>query len=717
MTYRLSSAFGLARFELRRFRRPLQVVALLFVLLIPVLYGAIYLAGNWDPYGRLDRLPVAVVDEDQPVTFDGRELTAGRDFTENLVQAHTFDFRRTALAEAEDGLRDGRYYLVIHVPRDFSRSLVSGSGPTPQRAAIMLHRNDANGFVIGSITNQAQKSIESAVDQTATRAYFKALFDNLATIRTGMRQAADGAARLDTGLGSATAGSTQLSAGAVKARDGSAQLAAGSARLHDGLVQAQAGSTRLADGTARLASGSRRLASGARQVADGTQQLASTVDPLLALAAQKLPGVQAQVKQASARIATLAQDQARVAEQVKAVTALNRADLAALAQQYPELAQDPAYQRLLARAGTIAERTARIDAKVGAVSADLQHANTLVQQSGDLGTRAATAKAKIDALNAGAQQVADGAQSLSSGAAQVDVGAQRLATGLGSAVGGSARLADGSAGLHTGLGALADGSTRLDQGLRTASSGAHELATKLTQGAARLPDMKPDDRVRTADVLSRPTDVSMHVDNPAHVYGRGLAPMFFSIALWVLGISAFMLLRPVNARSLMGRGSNLRVALASWLPMGTVSVVAAWIMLGVSWVGLGLDPVHPWLMIAMVTLVAVCFSVVAHLLRTSAGLVATAALLVLLIVQLTTAGGTYPAEILPPLFRVLHPWSPMSYSIDAFRICISGGLMSRLVTDATVLAVVALAGATTLWFVIGAKRRATLVDLHPLIGD
>ena len=48
----------LAGFELRRFKGPLPIIALLFLLLVPSLYGALYLWSNWDPYGRLDQVPI-----------------------------------------------------------------------------------------------------------------------------------------------------------------------------------------------------------------------------------------------------------------------------------------------------------------------------------------------------------------------------------------------------------------------------------------------------------------------------------------------------------------------------------------------------------------------------------------------------------------------------------------------------------------------------------
>ena len=41
----------LFRYELRRFRRGLPLLALLFIFLVPAIYGALYLSANWDPYG------------------------------------------------------------------------------------------------------------------------------------------------------------------------------------------------------------------------------------------------------------------------------------------------------------------------------------------------------------------------------------------------------------------------------------------------------------------------------------------------------------------------------------------------------------------------------------------------------------------------------------------------------------------------------------------
>ena len=217
----------LARFELRRFKGPLPRLALAFILLIPMLYGCIYLAGNWDPYGRLDQVPVAIVNHDVPTTVKGKEVAAGRDFVDSLHRTATFDFVDASAADAERGLERGDFYLVITVPETFSRDLVSAQDLDPRRAGIELRRNDANGFVIGTITNSAQNSIARAIDETAVRSYFEAVFANLDTIRDGMLKAADGAARLDEGLATAREGSSALAEGLGTLDDGAAKLSDG----------------------------------------------------------------------------------------------------------------------------------------------------------------------------------------------------------------------------------------------------------------------------------------------------------------------------------------------------------------------------------------------------------------------------------------------------------------------------------------------------------
>ncbi len=225
--------------------------------------------------------------------------------------------------------------------------------------------------------------------------------------------------------------------------------------------------------------------------------------------------------------------------------------------------------------------------------------------------------------------------------------------------------------------------------------------------------MTAEQQADAVQVLSSPADVTTVIDNPATYYGRGLAPLFLSIALWVFGISVFLVVRPITGRILAGRASPLRLALAAWAPVATIAVAAGWIMAGTVWLFLGLDPVHPGLFLSIVALGAMCFSAIAHLLRIALGTAGSSLLLVLLILQLCASGGTYPAPLLPPFFAAIGPFLPLTYFIDAYRVTISGGLLSHLARDAGLLAGVLVVVLALLVLTVRKRQQFTLASLHP----
>src|SRR5699024_6133837 len=99
--------------DITRHHRPLHRLAVLFLLIVPSLYGALYLWSNWDPYGRLDDVPVAVVNEDEPVEVDGNRVAAGDLLVDNLFADPVFGWEETDAETAATGLTEGDYYLTI----------------------------------------------------------------------------------------------------------------------------------------------------------------------------------------------------------------------------------------------------------------------------------------------------------------------------------------------------------------------------------------------------------------------------------------------------------------------------------------------------------------------------------------------------------------------------------------------------------------------------
>jgi putative membrane protein len=121
------------------------------------------------------------------------------------------------------------------------------------------------------------------------------------------------------------------------------------------------------------------------------------------------------------------------------------------------------------------------------------------------------------------------------------------------------------------------------------------------------------------------------------------------------------------------------------LPVVGMAVAGSMLLLFIAQIGLDLDPVNVAGSIGVVLLAAACFTAIAHLLRTWLGVVGSAITLVLLMVQLSSAGGLYPVATLPAPFRAIHAFIPMTYLIDALRITFAGGPTDHLWKDVGVL--------------------------------
>ena len=161
----------LAGYEFRRFKGPWPVLGLLFVLLIPTVFAGLYLWSNEDPYGKRDQVPVAVVNLDEPVQVEDATVNAGDRLVRELGADPIFAWHFVDEDQAEQGLADGTYYMIVEIPPDFSANLVSGSGAAPERATVNLRLNDANGYLTELLVASAQPRLEAAVNRAAIGVY------------------------------------------------------------------------------------------------------------------------------------------------------------------------------------------------------------------------------------------------------------------------------------------------------------------------------------------------------------------------------------------------------------------------------------------------------------------------------------------------------------------------------------------------------------------
>ncbi|MGW7251993.1 YhgE/Pip family protein [Streptomyces decoyicus] len=697
----------LAALELKRFGRgKLPRLGLVALMLIPLLYGALYLCSFWDPYSRLDKIPVALVNEDQGAASDGKKITAGDDLSENLKDSKKFHWEDVSSADAAKGLENGTYYLSLTVPKDFSKRIVSSSGDTPQTGALKVRTNDANNYVVGSISKTVFSEVRAKTSATSARAMLDKIFISFSDLHDKTAEAADGAGKVDKGVGSAEKGSGDLADGLGKLNDGAGKVSQGAGDLSKGASTAVAKAHELSRGAGRVADGT-------RQLADKVNGLAKKDLPYLREHGKEIGRGAQFVADATETIGdvldTLPSDSAKAASQAR-----KNADNAA--EIYQDrcgalLDTDPDCTKLKALADgskVAADAAEKVnDSVAGADFGQLrgklreihQGAEMVAEQAPGIGKRADTAIGQINALNAGAQKVSQGAG--------------LFADGIGTLADGAGKVADGAGKVHHGVGDAKDGAVKLTGGLFKLKDGTNQLADGLHDGVAKIPDYNKKDRDARTEVMADPVELAAKSMHKAPNYGTGLAPYFIPLSLWVGAMVAFMLLQPLGKRALAAGAPGWRIALGSWLPAYAIGVVQVLALMAVLHWGLGLEMARSAGTVGFLLLATACFTAIIQLLGAFFGPAGRVLTLVVLMLQLTSAGGTYPVQTSPGFFAAIHPFLPMSYVVDGLRRLITGGDLAIVQQGCVVLAVFTV-GALALTALAARSRQVVrMKDLHP----
>ena len=220
------TAFRLALLELQRFRGgSLRRLALVILIVVPLVYGLSYLAAFWDPFGKLDRLPVAVVNEDTGTQINGKEVNAGDEFEAQLRAAGDLDWHFVSPQEASRGLEDGTYYFTVSVGENFSERLASVTGDQSQLASLDVTRNDGNGFVASIMADTYARTLQEQVNTAAYVTFAKTLFGDLQELHAGLENAAPESASVNDAATQLDAEMQNLEQSLTTAGDDMSQIA------------------------------------------------------------------------------------------------------------------------------------------------------------------------------------------------------------------------------------------------------------------------------------------------------------------------------------------------------------------------------------------------------------------------------------------------------------------------------------------------------------
>ncbi|WP_251547723.1 YhgE/Pip domain-containing protein [Limosilactobacillus caecicola] len=291
--------------EFRHIRRNhLLLLSSIVICFIPFLYSIFFLKSVWDPYGSTQDLPVAVVNKDVPVDYQGKEMAVGDQMVKELKHNHQLDWQFVSAKKAKYGMSHRKYYTVITIPENFSKNATTVLDKNPKPMNLKYTTNDSLNYIGYVMSQVAMTRLNEKIRANVTNAYAMTMFKMLKTLGKGMDQAADGATQLDNGLVTLQSGVNEYVAGVSQVNNGvqtlkvgvaplaagAQQLASGSATLANGIAQYTGGVGQLAAGLNTLEANSGALSSGAGQLSTGLNTLSGNSSALRSGSSQLASG-------------------------------------------------------------------------------------------------------------------------------------------------------------------------------------------------------------------------------------------------------------------------------------------------------------------------------------------------------------------------------------------------------------------------------------------
>lgn len=268
------------------FKNKKLLIAIIGILVIPLLYSAVYLWAFWDPYAHVERMPVAIVNHDEGADYNGKNLTIGDDLVEKLKDKNSFHYHFVSGKNADRGLQNEKYYLKIEIPKDFSKNATTLQADKPKNLNLIYTPNEGTNYLSSKIGDAAIEKMKEEVSAAVTKTYAESMFDNIKEVAKGLGEAGSGAGELNEGIhsakkgtgdlhegiDSAKKGAGDLDNGIKSARDGSEQINKGAGDAHSGAEAIRKNLETLAEKSVTFSNGINSASAGSKDLNNGLQQ-------------------------------------------------------------------------------------------------------------------------------------------------------------------------------------------------------------------------------------------------------------------------------------------------------------------------------------------------------------------------------------------------------------------------------------------------------------
>ncbi len=668
--------------ELRRlFANVMSVVIALGLVAMPSIFAWYNIIACWDVFDHTGNLSVAVANTDEGYQSDliPLRVNVGEQVVSALRANDQIDWLFTDEGDAVDGARSGRYYAAVVIPKDFSRDMLTFFADDARQASIVYYSNEKKSAIAPKITDRGADTVSYEVNQV----FAQTLSEVAISLGEALARYADDA-------------------------DVSGQVA----RLADHVTQTAASLRRTAevlelygslgqDANALIGS-TMSLAEASEEQVGALKEAASTGAGALTPLAQSLRNTVQQLGEAFdtgaadmdavSKAADELFDSASVATGDAAAALRTEADgLTTRISAYRGLAKQ--LETLLPQMDAAYQPAVEEVVRLLKMQADLleqsqeslrQAADKLEAGDADLRAERDQVKALVSQAHADFQAAKDAFQQMRPGLEQIADGSAALAQSVQASLGKLGSASENlSAAANAATDALSGGAaktTEVASGLRQSADVIDGLAADIRQAlmdedTEQLRAILTSDVSAFASALAAPVHVERQAVYPAENFGSQMAPLYSTLALFIGSLLILVVLKPRPCKATLKRVPDARprqVFLGHFGIMAVLSLAQTTLAALGNMLFLQVQVAHPWLYLLIFWLAGLVFTFIIYALVVAFANLGKAIAVLMLIIQVTGCGGSFPLQILPAFVQAVSPFLPATYVVNAMREAMMG---------------------------------------------
>lgn len=659
----------------------IALVVIIGISVVPCLYAWFNIAASWDPYSNTGNLKVAVasVDEGYEGSLIPIEINIGDKVLSALRENTQMEWVFTTEEKATSGVKSGKYYAAIAIPKDFSNKMMSVFSEKVEKPEITYYSNAKENAIAPKVTDKGAGAVQRQVNEV----FIETVSDTTLTVLqavSNMTQASGAETivdNLNTNLNQ-IAGDLTASAGLLESfsdMTGSAQKLLNSTTEFLQTVQQQTKESRQTfQETSKTFSGlDDSMDAAADSVGTALKSAENVYDQMDQVISGAFSDESADAQQIASTLDTLA---GQVGNVVTAYTSV-RDSVAAVADKYPETS--PLVDAIVVRMDTSIQQQKNLQSKLQDSAKGLRDATT------DLGTARSelkdlAAKNRENMSGMSASYKSSVQKSLNQLSASLTSSKQEISSLL-------SQLDQSANGIYKLTDTADSDLSEIQKVLGDSGELLTEASDRIADTTARLDEMEASgdfselkalisgDKSAISTFLAAPVSLDTHKIYEIANYGSSMAPFYSVLSIWIGGIVLVAMLK-VNVSENCTKGlKNVKLHQIYFGRFITFMIVGLFqstlIALG-DLLYLGIQCEHPFLFLLGCWFSSLVFVNIIYTLTVSLGDIGKAVSVILLVVQVAGTGGTFPIEVAPSFFRAVYPLLPFTHSMAALRETVGG---------------------------------------------